>query len=72
MRGAEGLISGRKGEGGFGVGEGGIVGVQEESGGAAGEEKNCCNDSGASHLKSLVVASQMMRVSWVRVLHPAC
>ena len=68
MQGAEGLISGRKGEGGFGVGEGGIIGVDGESGGAAGEEEDCGNDSGTSYFESLVVASRMMGVSWVCVL----
>lgn len=67
MREAEGFISGRKGEGGFGVGEGGIVGVAGETGGAAGEQEHCGNDSGPCHSKSLVVASRTMGVSGVCV-----
>ena len=39
MLGIKGFVSGRKGEGGFGVGEGGIVGVEGESCGAAGKEE---------------------------------
>lgn len=64
----EGFISWRKGEGGFGVGEGSIIGVEGESGGAASEEEECGNDSSASHLESLAVASRTMSISRVCVL----
>ena len=72
MLGVEGFISGRKGEGCFGVGEGGIIGVEREPGGAASEEEDCSNDSGASHLESLAVASRMMSVSRVCVPDLVC
>ena len=62
------FISWGKGERGFGVGEGSIVGVERESGSAAGEEEVCCIDGRASEFECLVVALRPRSVSWVCIL----
>ena len=63
MQGIEGFIPVGKGEGGSGVGEREIVGMEVETGGGASEEEHCGNDIGPCRLESLVVASRTMDVS---------
>ncbi len=57
------FVSGGESEGGFGVGEGGIVGVEGESGGTAGEKEGCCIDGRRSDFECPVVASRPRSVS---------